>query len=63
MKKEENAGFIEALTQLDDYYSPQVEALQDQIMLLKRDNRELRMLKDRSVWRVIKDKMIERLSK
>jgi|TARA_Y100000004_G_scaffold73744_1_gene82845 prefoldin subunit 5 len=63
MKKEENAGFIEALTQLDDYYSPQVEALQDQIMLLKRENRELRMLKDRSVWRVIKDKMIERLSK
>jgi hypothetical protein len=58
MKKEENA-----LTQLDDYYSPQVEALQDQIMLLKRENRELRMLKDRSVWRVIKDKMIERLSK
>ena len=63
MKKEENAGFIEALTQLDDYYSPQVEALQDQFMLLKRENRELRMLKDRSVWRVIKDKMIERLSK
>jgi prefoldin subunit 5 len=63
MKKKENAGFIEALTQLDDYYSPQVEALQDQIMLLKRENRELRMLKDRSVWRVIKDKMIERLSK
>ena len=63
MKKEENAGFVEALTQLDDYYSPQVEALQDQIMLLKRENRELRMLKDRSVWRVIKDKMIERLSK
>jgi len=63
MKKEENAGFIEALTQLDDYYSPQVEALQDQILLLKRENRELRMLKDRSVWRVIKDKMIERLSK
>ena len=63
MKKEENAGFIEALTQLDDYYSPQVEVLQDQIMLLKRENRELRMLKDRSVWRVIKDKMIERLSK
>ena len=63
MKKEENAGWKEALTQLDDYYSPQVEALQDQIMLLKRENRELRMLKDRSVWRVIKDKMIERLSK
>ena len=63
MKQETNIGWKEAISQLDDYYSPQVEALQDQIVDLKRENRELRRLKDRSIWRVIKDKMIARLIK
>ena len=63
MKQEQNIGWKEALTQLDDYYSPQVESLHDQIMGLKRENRELRRLKDRSIWRVIKDRLIERLEK
>jgi len=63
MKQEQNIGWKEALTQLDDYYSPQVESLHDQIMDLKRENRELRRLKDRSIWRVIKDRLIERLAK
>ena len=63
MKREENVGFIEAITQLDDYYSPQVEVLQDRIKTLEQHNRELRKLNNRSIWRVIKDKMIERLSK
>ena len=62
MKKESNAGFIEALTQLDDYYSPQVEALHDQILGLKKHDRELRKLNNRSIWRIIKDRIIERLS-
>jgi hypothetical protein len=63
MKREENVGFIEAITQLDDFYSPQVEVLQDRIKTLEQHNRELRKLNNRSIWRVIKDKMIERLSK
>jgi len=63
MKQEQNIGWKEALTQLDDYYSPQVESLHDQIVDLKRENRELRRLKDRSIWRVIKDRLIERLAK
>ena len=63
MKREENVGFIEAITQLDDYYSPQVEVLQDRIKTLEQHNRELRKLNNRSIWRIIKDKMIERLSK
>ena len=63
MKREENVGFIEAITQLDDYYSPQVEVLQDRIKTLEQHNRELRHLNNRSIWKVIKDKMIERLSK
>jgi hypothetical protein len=62
MKKESNAGFIEALTQLDDYYSPQVEALQGQILDLKKHNRELRHLNNRSIWQIMKDRIIERLS-
>ena len=63
MKKESNAGFIEALTQLDDYYNNlQVEALHDQILALKKHNRELRHLNNRSIWRIIKDRIIERLS-
>ncbi len=63
MKREENVGFIEAIAQLDDYYSPQVESLHDQIMDLKRENRELRRLNNRSIWRIIKDRLIERLAK
>ena len=63
MKQEYNAGWKEAISQLDDYYSPQVESLQDQILDLKRENRELRRLNDRSIWRIIKDKMIARLIK
>ncbi len=63
MKQDYNTGWKEAISQLDDYYSPQVEALQDQILDLKRENRELRKLKDRSIWRIIKDKMIARLIK
>ena len=63
MKREENVGFIEALTQLDDYYSPQVESLHDQVVDLKRENRELRRLNNRSIWRIIKDRLIERLAK
>ena len=63
MKREENVGFIEAIAQLDDYYSPQVESLHDQVVDLKRENRELRRLNNRSIWRIIKDKMIARLIK
>jgi len=63
MKQEQNIGWKEALTQLDDYYSPQVESLHDQVMDLKRENRELRRLNNRSIWRIIKDKLIERLAK
>lgn len=63
MKREENVGFIEAIAQLDDYYSPQVESLHDQIVDLKRENRELRRLNNRSIWRIIKDRLIERLAK
>jgi len=63
MKQEYNAGWKEAISQLDDYYSPQVESLQDQILDLKRENRELRRLNNRSIWRIIKDKMIARLIK
>ncbi len=63
MKQDINVGWKEAISQLDDYYSPQVESLQDQILDLKRENRELRRLKDRSIWRIIKDKMIARLIK
>ena len=63
MKQDYNVGWKEAISQLDDYYSPQVESLQDQILDLKRENRELRRLKDRSIWRIIKDKMIARLIK
>jgi len=63
MKREENVGFIEAIAQLDDYYSPQVESLNDQIVDLKRENRELRRLNNRSIWRIIKDRLIERLAK
>ena len=63
MKQETNAGWKEAISQLDDYYSPQVESLQDQILDLKRENRELRRLNNRSIWRIIKDKMIARLIK
>ena len=63
MKREENVGFIEAIAQLDDYYSPQVESLHDQIVDLKRENRELRRLNNRSIWRIIKDRLIERLVK
>ena len=62
MKQDINAGWKETINQMYDYYSPQVESLQDQISDLKRENRELRRLKDRSIWRVIKDKMIARLS-
>ena len=63
MKREENVGFIEAIAQLDDYYSPQVESLNAQIVDLKRENRELRRLNNRSIWRIIKDRLIERLAK
>ncbi len=63
MKREENVGFIEAIAQLDDYYSPQVESLHDQVVDLKRENRELRRLNNRSIWRIIKDRLIERLAK
>ena len=63
MKRQENVGFIEAIAQLDDYYSPQVESLHDQVMDLKRENRELRRLNNRSIWRIIKDRLIERLAK
>ena len=63
MKQDINAGWKEAINQLDDYYSPQVESLQDQILDLKRENRELRRLNNRSIWRIIKDKMIARLIK
>ena len=63
MKREENVGFIEAIAQLDDYYSPQVESLNDQIVDLKRENRELRRLNNRSIWQIIKDRLIERLAK
>ena len=64
MKKENNAGFIEAITQLDDYYNNlQVEALHDQILGLKKHNRELRHLNNRSIWRIIKDRIIERLAR
>lgn len=63
MKREENVGFIEAIAQLDDYYSPQVESLHDQIVDLKRENRELRRLNNRSIWRIIKDRLIEGLAK
>jgi hypothetical protein len=62
MKQDINAGWKETINQMYDYYSPQVESLQDQILDLKRENRELRRLKDRSIWRIIKDKMIARLS-
>ena len=37
MKQEYNVGWKEAISQLDDYYSPQVESLQDQILDLKRE--------------------------
>ena len=63
MKQDINAGWKETINQMYDYYSPQVESLQDQILDLKRENRELRRLKDRSIWRIIKDKMIARLIK
>ena len=63
MKQDYNVGWKEAISQLDDYYSPQVESLQDQILDLKRENRELRRLNNRSIWRIIKDKMIARLIK
>lgn len=63
MKREENVGFIEAIAQLEDYYSPQVESLHDQVVDLKRENRELRRLNNRSIWRIIKDRLIERLAK
>ncbi len=63
MKRQENVGFIEAIAQLDDYYSPQVESLHDQVVDLKRENRELRRLNNRSIWRIIKDRLIERLAK
>jgi len=63
MKQEQNIGWKEALTQLDDYYSPQVESLHDQVMDLKRENRELRRLNNRSIWRIIKARLIERLAK
>lgn len=57
----ENESFIEA-HQLDDFYmSPEVEVLRDRIAVLERHNRELRKLNNRSIWRVIKDKMIESL--
>ena len=62
MKQDINAGWKETINQMYDYYSPQVESLQDQILDLKRENRELRRLKDRSIWRIIKDKIIARLS-
>ena len=63
MKQDYNVGWKEAISQLDDYYSPQVEALQDRIATLERHNRELRKLNNRSIWRIIKDKMIARLIK
>jgi hypothetical protein len=63
MKRQENVGFIEAIAQLEDYYSPQVESLHDQVVDLKRENRELRRLNNRSIWRIIKDRLIERLAK
>ena len=62
MKQDINAGWKETINQMYDYYSPQVESLQDQILDLKRENRELRRLNNRSIWRIIKDKMIARLS-
>ena len=58
MKQDINAGWKETINQMYDYYSPQVESLQDQILDLKRENRELRRLKDRSIWRIIKDIVI-----
>ena len=63
MKQDINAGWKETINQMYDYYSPQVESLQDQILDLKRENRELRRLNNRSIWRIIKDKMIARLIK
>ena len=33
MKQEYKAGWKEAISQLDDYYSPQVESLQDQTLI------------------------------
>jgi len=44
------------------YGTEQVEVLQDRIARLERDNRKLRKLNNRSIWRVIKDRIIERLS-
>lgn len=44
------------------YGTEQVEALQDRIARLERDNRKLRKLNNRSIWRIIKDRLIDRLS-
>ncbi len=63
MKQDIYAGWKETINEMYDYYSPQVESLHDQIMDLKRDNRELRRLNNRSIWRIIKDRLIERLAK
>ena len=57
----------ERLAGLDDtiywWYGPeQVEVLQDRVARLERHNRELRKLNNRSIWRIIKDRIIDRLS-
>jgi len=40
------------------YGTEQIEVLQDRIATLERHNRELRKLNNRSIWRIIKDRMI-----
>jgi len=46
------------------WYGPeQVEALRDRIATLERHNRELRRLNNRSIWRIIKDRMIQILAR